>query len=231
MGSERRLAATPRFRLSAALFGAALISACGALLLISQPAQARPMVASAPEADCLAPIVQAEKDYKLPPGLLLAVALVESGGSGVPQPHILNVGGRVLFPKTEADAARHLRDAKGKVRGKVWAGCMQLSLGHHKGAFTPIEKIVNPEANVRYAAKLLLRLRAATGSWGGALAQYNGGNRKTAHIYRCKVQQRLTALGAQEQLADEKACPRLASAPVADKTRRAFELALNDAVS
>lgn len=224
MDSERRLAATPRFRLSAACV-------FGALLLLSPSLQARPMVSSSPDADCLAPIVQAEKDYKLPPGLLLAVALVESGGGGVPQPHILNVGGRVLFPKTEADAARHLRDAQGKVRGKVMAGCMQLSLSHHKGAFTPLEKIVNPEANVRYAAKLLLRLRAASGSWAGAVAQYNGGNRKTAHLYQCKVQQRLSELGAPDAVVDEKACPRLASTPIASKTRRAFELALNDTVS
>jgi hypothetical protein len=228
MGSERRLAATPRFRVSVPL---ALAACLLSLLLISPTIQARPMVASTPDADCLAPIVRAEKDYKLPPGLLLAVALVESGGGGVPQPHILNVGGRVFFPKTEADAARHLRDAQGKVRGKVMAGCMQLSLSHHKGAFTPLEKIVNPEANVRYAAKLLLRLRAATGSWAGAVAQYNGGNRRTAHLYQCKVQQRLTELGAPDRVADDKACPRLASVPVSAKTRRAFELALNDAVS
>lgn len=226
MGSERRLAGTPRFRLAAPL------AACLSVLLLTSPAvQARPMVTSAPDADCLAPIVRAEKDYKLPPGLLLAVALVESGGGGVPQPHILNVGGRVYFPKSEADAARHLRDAQGKVRGKVMAGCMQLSLSHHKGGFTPIEKIVNPEANVRYAAKLLLRLRAATGSWAGAVGQYNGGSRKTAHLYQCKVQQRLTELGAPDPVVDEKACPRLASLPLSAKTRRAFELALNDTVS
>jgi hypothetical protein len=200
------------------------------LLLLASPSHARPMVA-APAADCVAPILKAEKDLGIPAGLLLAVALVESGGGGTPQPHVLNVGGRVLFARSEADALRYLRDPQGKIRAKVMAGCMQLSLTHHRQAFTPIEKIVNPEANVRYAARLLVRLKRDTGSWAGALARYNGGTRKTARVYHCKVQQRLTELGASERVSEDKTCPRFASAPITRETRRAFELALNEAVS
>jgi hypothetical protein len=226
MGMGKRSHAMPRFRFRPAAGFAATL-----LLLLSPALHARPMVASVPEADCLAPIVQAEKDYNIPTGLLLAVALVESGGGGVPQPHILNVAGRVYFAKSETDALRHLRDPQGRVRGKVMAGCMQLSVTHHKASFTPLEKIVNPEANVRYAARLLVRLHSVTGSWGGAVAQYNGGNRKAAHVYQCKVQQRLTELGSDDRLADDKGCPRLAAMPITGKTRRAFEMAKADTVS
>jgi hypothetical protein len=189
------------------------------------------MVAATPVADCVAPILQAERDLKIPTGLLLAVALVESGGGGAPLPHVINVGGHVFFPRSEADALRHLRDPQGRVRAKVMAGCMQLSLTHHRQAFTPIEKIVNPEANVRYAARLLVRLKTETGSWAGAVAQYNGGTRRTAHLYQCKVQQRLTDLGAEARISEDKGCPRLAAAPISRQTRRAFEQALAEATS
>lgn len=194
----------------------ALLLLFSLILLAAAPARA---------ATCLEEIVQAEKDYKIPRGLLLAVSLVETGGSGTPVAYALNVKGRAVMAKTELDAAKQLRDARGNVRGGVFAGCMQLSVSHHKKAFTPVERIVNPAENVRYAAKYLLRLRSETGSWGAAVARYNGGTGKTAMAYQCKVRSRLVGLGAGDSAAliDGKRCPNDDPANVSPKTRRTFQ--------
>lgn len=147
-------------------------------------------------AGCLDHIVDAEKEFNIPKGVLMAVSLVESGGGGTPSPFIMNVRGRVVIPRTEAEAATYLRDNKGNLRGSVYAGCMQLSLAHHKQAFRPVEKIVNPEANVRYAAKYLVDLRRETGSWAAAVTRYNGSSGAKAAAYQCKIKNQLVSLGA-----------------------------------
>lgn len=203
----------------------ALASVCfGAFLLSAAPAQA----------GCVDHIVAAEKENDIPKGLLLAVSLVESGGSGTPNPYIMNVRGRVVVPNSEAEAARYLRDSKGNLRSSVYAGCMQLSLTHHKDAFRPVEKIVNPESNVRYAAKFLVALRRETGSWAGAVARYNGASRPEAvAAYQCKVQRQLVNLGADTSaaLVGSGDCAATEVPAVAPRTRRALHRVTETPVS
>jgi hypothetical protein len=183
------------------------------------------LVANQAQAACVDNIIQAEKEFGIPKGMLLAVSLVESGGGGTPSPYLMNVRGRAVAPQTEADAARYLRDSKGNLRDSVYAGCMQLSLAHHKQAFRPVEKIVNPEANVRYAAKYLLQLRQEVGSWAGAVARYNGSAGVKAAAYQCKVQRQLVSLGASQSasLIDARNCGAMDTPNIAPRTRRAFE--------
>ena len=119
-----------------------------------------------------------------------------------------------------------MRDNKGNLRGNVYAGCMQLSLAHHKQAFRPVERIVNPEANVRYAARYLVTLRQETGSWAAAVTRYNGSSGTKAAAYQCKIKNQLVSLGAEASAA-------LISAPgncdvsdppsIGPRTRRAFD--------
>lgn len=177
-------------------------------------------------AGCLDHIVDAEKEFNIPKGILLAVSLVESGGGGTPSPFIMNVRGRVMFPRTEAEAATYLRDNQGNLRGNVYAGCMQLSLAHHKQAFRPVEKIVNPEANVRYAAKYLVSLRRETGSWAAAVTRYNGSSGVKAAAYQCKVKNQLVSLGAQgsaDLISTAGKCDVSDPPAIGPRTRRAFE--------
>lgn len=177
-------------------------------------------------AGCLDHIVEAEKEMGIPKGILLAVSLVESGGGGTPSPYIMNVRGRVLFPRSEAEAATYLRDNQGNLRGNVYAGCMQLSLAHHKQAFRPVEKIVNPEANVRYAAKYLISLRRETGSWAAAVTKYNGSSGVKAAAYQCKIKNQLVSLGAgssAELVSTSGKCDVSNPPSVGPRTRRAFE--------
>lgn len=177
-------------------------------------------------AGCLDHIVEAEKEHNIPKGLLLAVSLVESGGGGTPNAYIMNVRGRVMFPRSEAEAATYLRDNQGNLRGSVYAGCMQLSLAHHKQAFRPVEKIVNPEANVRYAAKYLVSLRRETGSWAAAVARYNGSSGPKAASYQCKIKNQLVSLGAQgsaDLIGTSGKCDVSNPPSVGPRTRKAFQ--------
>lgn len=183
------------------------------------------LIAVPAHAGCTDHILAAEKENNIPSGMLLAVSLVESGGGGSPNPYIMNVRGRAIVPQSEAEAARYLRDNKGNLRGSVYAGCMQLSLTHHKQAFRPVEKIVNPEENVRYAAKYLVQLRREVGSWAGAVVRYNGASGQKAAAYQCKVRQQLVSLGADSSAAliGTPGCDSVDVPSVAPRTRRAFE--------
>lgn len=177
-------------------------------------------------ASCLSSILEAEADLGIPRGILLSIALVESGQSGYPAPFALNVAGRAVFARSEVDAARYLRDPQGRLRSGVMAGCMQLSLSHHRDGFRPVEKIVDPQANVRYAAVYLVRLRGETGSWAAAVARYNGGSGDRGRQYQCKVHGYLQALKAESAtLIDGTRCRSTELPRIADKTRQAFEAA------
>ena len=83
---------------------------------------------------------------------------------------------------------------KGRVRQKATVGCMQLSVQHHRANFRPVERILDPSANVWYAARYLKRLRADSGSWSVAAARYNGGSRSQQRDYTCKIYQHLESL-------------------------------------
>jgi hypothetical protein len=182
---------------------------------------------------CLDYIMAAEKANRIPNGLLLAVSLVESGQGGYPATFAINVRGRSVNARNELEATRWLRDGQGKLRNDVFAGCMQLSLSHHKQAFKPVENIVDPKSNVEYAARLLVRLRQdAGGSWSKAVARYNGSTGATAKSYQCKVQRQLKALGSEtSSLFEANRCRPADEPAVSPKTRRAYEAAQDQPVS
>ncbi|TWB40560.1 transglycosylase SLT domain-containing protein [Nitrospirillum pindoramense] len=189
------------------------------------------MSAAPAGAACLDHILQAEKEAGVPSGLLLAVALVESGQSISSEAYAVNVKGTAHFVSTPTAAAKYLRDPKGNLRQDVTAGCMQLSLSDHKAAFHPVEKIVDPKENVQYAARMLARLRATAGSWAAAVARYNGGSGKTAHAYACKVRSNLVSLNSiNASLIDGNGCSDEASTAVTPRTRRVYQNATSEPV-
>lgn len=179
--------------------------------------------ALAASSTCTDRVLETEKRLHIPRGLLLAIALVESGGSGTPQAFALNVRGRSVVARNTREAAKFLRDGKGKVRDNVYVGCMQLSLEHHRSAFQPVERIAEPTANIVYAGRLLTRLRAERGSWSEAVGFYNGGGERQRSAYMCKVRQNMLQLdGANARILDGSRCESTVQASIAPGTRRAF---------
>ncbi|MEI8394445.1 MAG: transglycosylase SLT domain-containing protein [Rhodospirillaceae bacterium] len=172
------------------------------------------------ENDCHTNTSMVERQLHIPNGLLLAISLVESGVGGVPQPNALSFGLRSVVASSRDDAVRRMR---GRI-DNTFVGCMQLSLRHHKAAFSSLDKMMDPRANIYYAGNMLVRLRAQTGSWSRAVARYQGGSSEQSRHYVCRVWNHLAELdwNSAKKL-EPRRCGEMASPVIAPKTRRAFQ--------
>lgn len=139
---------------------------------------------------CAPAIAAAERSWRLPAGLLPAIARVESGRldpqTGVvhPWPWTINAEGTGHFfdTKEEAIAAVSALQARG-VRS-VDVGCMQVNLLHHPLAFATLDDAFDPQANAHYAGNFLNALNRQTGSWPLAAAAYHSQTVEIAADYQ-----------------------------------------------
>jgi len=188
--------------------------------LLMAPLAAKPALA---QESCVTHAVEAEQKLNIPSGMLVAIALVESGQDGAPHPFAMSLQGRPYFARSVGDAAKHLRDHRGQLRSNTYVGCMQLSLASHRGQFQPVEKIVQPRDNVFYAGQLLVRFHGEEGNWKTALARYNGSSPHRSQAYVCKIWQHLNGLDPQSaKLLASSRCEDTDPVSVAPKTRRSF---------
>ncbi|HUN52533.1 MAG TPA: hypothetical protein VMU42_15520 [Candidatus Sulfotelmatobacter sp.] len=178
---------------------------------------------------CTVEAVAVEHERDLPPGLLHAVALVESGHEGKPHPYALRIGRRSYYPDNEAEALKLLRDRRGRFKRNVMVGCMQLSLAGYGGNFFQPEQILEPAANVRTAAEYLLDWKETAGSWSAALARFQGGRPRARQAYVCRIWNYLRVLHpASAGVIDSRHCAHIArphidpeTAALADRLREA----------
>lgn len=187
-----------RSLLAAAAAAAVAVLASGPVLA-QRAAPAAPRTAPAavaqvaPGALCAPAIAAAEREHGVPPGLLGAIARVESGrsdpatGRTVAWPWTINAEGqgRYFATKTEAVAAAAALLARGVKLIDV--GCMQVNLHHHPQAFPHLEAAFDPMINARYAGLFLRRLQAARGDWVIATAHYHSATPEFGDVYRAKV--------------------------------------------
>lgn len=144
---------------------------------------------------------EAELQYGLPIGMLVAIGLVESSRrdpvSGVVRswPWSINVEGRDRFAATAAEAAGDVRSLQETGRASIDVGCFQINLLHHAGAFANLDEAFDPTRNAAYAAQFLLTLYARTGSWEGAIAHYHSANDEKGLPYRDRVLRHWLAAG------------------------------------
>jgi soluble lytic murein transglycosylase-like protein len=136
---------------------------------------------------CTPSIVEAERAYGIPEGLLLAMAVQESGVNGRPHPWALNLGGRVVYASSIDAAQRILGERRAKGRKNLYAGCMQLSVFHHGGAFGSLRDLLQPQRNVAYAARYLAGHYEDYGDWQAAVRRYQGGKARQSAAYLCRV--------------------------------------------
>lgn len=156
------------------------------LLLLAPAAQA--------QSPCRAAIAAVEPGSGLPPGLLEAIARVESGrrdplsGAIEPWPWAVNIGGEGLYAADRAQAVAAVLLARARGVQQIDVGCMQISLGHHPNAFASLEEAFDPPANVAYAARFLRDLRARSADWEEAIGRYHSGTPERAAAYLARVQ-------------------------------------------
>ncbi|MDE8348560.1 MAG: transglycosylase SLT domain-containing protein [Acidocella sp.] len=144
---------------------------------------AAPTAASVPIAasanSCAAAGNAAETAATLPANILVSIGMVESGradtltGHIAPWPWTVNIDGAGHYFASKQDAIAFTRLAQSSGANDIDVGCFQVSLKYHAGAFPDLDTAFDPAANATYAASYLARLKAQTGSWNTAIADYH----------------------------------------------------------
>lgn len=152
---------------------------------------------SVPVADpstlCAAAIGMAQRVVNTPPGLLAAIATVESGrrdpatGRIEPWPWTIDADGAGHFYPTESAAVAAAAAFQARGVASLDIGCMQIDLRQHPGAFASLAQAFDPAANALYGAGFLSRLKARTGGWEPAVAAYHSQTPALGLPYEQKV--------------------------------------------
>lgn len=121
----------------------------------------------------------AETAAALPTNMLVSIGMVESGradaltGRVTPWPWTVNIDGLGHYFASKQDAVAFTRLAQSSGAGDIDVGCFQVSLNYHPNAFPNLDTAFDPAANAAYAAQFLNRLKALTGNWNTAIADYH----------------------------------------------------------
>ena len=153
--------------------------------------------ASAAGHACEAEILSASARYGVPEGILYAVGLTETGRKGSLQPYALNIEGRAVFANSPAEAIAEFKAATRRGSKLIDLGCMQINHHYHAEHFSGLGEMLDPHANVDYAARFLVRLKAKYKTWSMAVARYHAGpdNDPAQKRYICRVIANMVATG------------------------------------
>lgn len=143
---------------------------------------------------CSSAIVEAERRYQLPSGLLGSIAKAESGRpvTGMNDirawPWTIDADGQGLFLDSRAAAVAWVAQQKSHHR-YIDVGCMQVDLAMHPRAFASLEEAFDPMVNADYAARFLADLyRGEAGrNWDVAVGFYHSHTTILAAAYRDRV--------------------------------------------
>jgi hypothetical protein len=179
----------------------ALIAAAVGLTLAARP------VARHPGRLCTAAIQAAERTFDLPAGILMAVALTETGrrvgDELTPWPWSINAAGEGAWLEHRRAAIERTRDLQASGIQSIDVGCMQVNLRWHKAAFESLEAAFDPNKNVSYAARHLKKLRGRSRDWLEAAGRYHSADPALARRYQERLSYNWRAVqdGIQYQLA------------------------------
>lgn len=144
---------------------------------------------SAPDCEALAE--QAARTEAVPPGILSAIARVESGRSlgsrFAAWPWTLNQAGNGAFFPDKSSAMRALKAHLAAGHRNIDIGCMQINWRWHAESFADLSLMMDPQHNTRYAARYLRELYARFGSWQKAIMNYHSRDPKHGKRYAQRV--------------------------------------------
>jgi len=160
------------------LAGFALAAALVAPAFARTSAKIADVVGDNPVLACGQAIAIAERGARLPPQLLGAIGIVESGrpdakGTARPWPWTVNAENTGAFYDTKEAAIAAVQALQARGVRSIDVGCMQVNLMHHPDAFASLEEAFDPRANVAYAARFLQGLFAQLATWPRAAAAYH----------------------------------------------------------
>jgi len=157
---------------------------------------------------CAAAAARVEMEFGLPPHILAAISLAETGWSGPNHevstwPWTVHDGTRGYHLNSRDEAVEFVRQLRTDGRRSIDVGCMQVNLFHHPRAFTSVSEGFEAESNVRYAASFLKDLASTSASWEEAIAKYHTLNPTVDEDYAPRV----LAFWAREQVRPELLTP------------------------
>jgi hypothetical protein len=149
--------------------------------------------AAEPSALCETAIASAEYAGHLPPRILSAIAMVESGrfdetSKAVrPWPWTINAEGEGHYFTSKGDAIGAVRALQMRGVRSIDVGCLQVNLMHHPDAFGSLDEAFEPTVNAAYAAQFLNRLHAPSDDWSHAIGAYHSATPALGDAYRALV--------------------------------------------
>jgi len=152
-----------------------------------------PSVASDPAGLCETAGAAAEFATRLPPRLLGAISLTETGridaGSGTlrPWPWTINAEGAGRYFATEQAAGAAVTALRARGVQSIDVGCMQVNLMYHPGAFASLRDAFDPRGNALYAARFLNSLHEDGRDWPRVIAAYHSETPARGDAYRVLV--------------------------------------------
>nr|MEC9422292.1 transglycosylase SLT domain-containing protein [Pseudomonadota bacterium] len=146
---------------------------------------------------CEREMISAARKYNVPLGVLYAVGLTETGRRNSLYPYALNIEGKSVFPPSRQAAKQDVMDAQQHGKKLIDIGCMQINHHYPGDQFRSVDQMLEPRANVQYAARFLKDLRRRQGSWTMAVARYHAGpnNDPAQKRYVCTVIRNMVASG------------------------------------
>ena len=133
--------------------------------------------------DCKMLISQKEQQYKIPAGLLAAVANIESEFN----PYAVNCNGASKKFTNISDAKLYVTSLRNQGIIDINIGALQINYGYHNKRFKNAVAILDPYQNIAYAAKYLASLKVVHGSWVKAVKFYHSPDHKCQEVYITKV--------------------------------------------
>jgi hypothetical protein len=147
---------------------------------------------------CIGAIQAAERRFDLPAGLLMALALTETGrrvGDALtPWPWSINAAGQGAWLEDRRIAVERTRTLQASGVESIDVGCMQVNLKWHAGAFESVEAAFDPTTNVTYAAGYLRALRERSSDWLEAAGRYHSADPARARSYLARLSQNWRAV-------------------------------------
>ena len=138
---------------------------------------------------CEREMLRASEKHGVPVGVLYAVGLTETGRGDSLRPYALNIEGDASYDMDKDTALRRFASARAWGAKLIDVGCMQINHHFHAEHFRSVEQMLEPAANVDYAARFLKELKMREGSWTMAVARYHAGpnNDPAQKRYVCRV--------------------------------------------
>jgi len=156
-------------------------------LLAPLPAAAAPD----PAALCEAAGARAARAEGVPPELMRAISLAETGtrraGRFAPWPWTVNMEGEGRWFDSPGELLAWVRGRQAAGARSFDLGCFQVNHLWHGEHFDSLEAMLDPDANARYAARFLRALHAEAGDWETAAGRYHSRTPELARRYRVRV--------------------------------------------